>query len=585
MTVTPNNIPAWYRQVRNMISIQQSEIICLTGDTMGYPVYPGENLTDYLRRMALAPHRKAVSAASPNLSTEDANRAVAERQLFAEVSPAAGLILDQANMQVMSNFAQIGGSLMAASPLVEAFQALDKYFTEGPGSTPTPPLVAVVHDADLIFDSEGPMVEPERTLLSYLRRWAAKPLVTPEGHPHRVFLIANSGVRPALLQGRIAPVNIQLPTEEERQNFIDIVLSRNSEDGRPIELRDGLSPQELARITGALNLLQIEDCCYQAEADGGALTREVVQRRKDELVRQAYGGVIQIEYPTCGFDSIIGYEPLKSYFTGYVQPKLKSGDSRCPKGCVLSGPPGTGKSQLAKALAAALQLPLVVVQGDKLKNKYVGESNKNMAKLCEGIAALSPAIVLLDEVDKLMPASDDSSGVSQELLGQLQTFMSDIERGREFFVATTNYPSRIPRALLRPGRFEQVLPMLPQHLDGLRDIAIAEIAKRIGVGLELSTSQLKKIGDKATDYTGADIEKLLIEGDRNATENSRAIVTEEDLDQALSWVVATAKQTQEMTDEAIEYCSNRRYVPDSMKSLAGQSSDSTTVRRRVRNME
>lgn len=593
MTISQLPTPGWYRQIAAHLAIQQSEVFFLHGDVLGYPVIPGEGLTDYLQRMSLNTARRRVAEAQPERKRIPDNcPEVAALGIFAALSAATGLGMPSAHREVFDQyapppqdnpFAQQGGG----GGLLEQFARVAQYLA----NPAAPPLALAILDADLLFDGEAPMVEPEKTLISYLRGWAAKPLLTESGDAHRIFLIgsAQAGIRTALVQGRICPIKLPLPTEDTRAAFIETMLDRAAQDERQLKLDHDLDIPLLARSTGALNLMQIEDVIYQAELEGGVLTRSLVQARKDDLVRQTYGGVLEIDYPAQGFDALPGCDALKQYMLGYVYPKLIAADGRCPKGCILSGPPGTGKTEFAKALAAALKLPLVIVRMDRIKSKYVGESNKNLARLCEGIIALAPAVILLDEIDKILPSSDDSTGVSQEMLGQLQSFLSEIPRGRAFFIATTNFPSRIPRALLRPGRFEQCIPMLPQHLDGIRHTVLQALAGRLEINHQISDSALVEISKSAADYTGADLERLWIEADREATEAGRSVINANDLRAALRYTVPTIKNTQRMIDEALAFCSSPRYVPDAMREKVGvalptaQDDDETPRRRRIRN--
>jgi len=580
-----NGIPLWYKQVLNHLATAQSEVFALHGDVLGYPVYPGETLPMFLRRMTLAPARKRVEDGGET-DPERMSQLVAEQHVFVTLSPATGLVMDAADKAVFDKFSPPPDSNPFAAPggggLTEAFSRLQTYFA----NTDAAPLALVIQDADLLWDAEAPMVEPERTLLSYLRRWSERPLVTSDGRPHRVFLIARSqaGIRPALLEGRVAQVKLPLPTEEQRRAFIDrLVTNRTAEVGAPT-WEEGMDATMLARITGALNLLQVEDVFYQAEQDGGRITRKLVQTRKDELVKAVYGGVLEISYPTQGFDSLVGYEEIKRYFQEFTYPLLLAGDPGCPKGCVLSGPPGTGKSVMPSALSAELQLPLVVVRMDLIKDMYVGQSGKKMAKFCEGIIALAPCIVLFDEIDKVLPSDVGDSGVSQELIGQLQTFLSEIPRGRAYFVATTNFPSRIPRAMLRPGRFEEVVPMLPQHLDGIRGQALKVVAGR--ANRQFVDVDFQAIGEKATDYTGADLEKLAITSHKLCVMDGRKVIEQRDLEAALANIVPTLRTTQSMVDEALEFCSDRSYVPASLKQKVGVTvAKETATTRRLRQIE
>ena len=560
-----NGIPQWWREICEDLSIQQAEIFVLHGDVSGYPQYPGESLPTFLQRATMSP---SVKRAKDNPGSD----ALAE-QIFLEVSPATGLGGEEAHVERFNQIVPAANdnpfAAAAGGSITDDFGRLSQYFAISKEKE-APALGLVIHDADLLFDSNAPMVEPERTLTSYIRKWASRPLITSARRAHRIFLIAptQDSVRSTLMQGRVEPIKLPMPTEAERGKFVDKVLDQQKEIGFEVDL----DAPTLARITGALNLLQVEDVMYQSLlTEDLKITRAMAQERKDKLVQKTYGGVLEISYPTVDFDVLVGYDELKRYFTDYVTPKLRSADQRCPKGCVLTGPPGTGKTVFAGGLAAKMRMPLVIFRGDLVKDKFVGESNKKMQQLLEGIVALAPCVVMLDEIDKVLPTGDDNTGVSQEILGALQTFMSDVERGKIFFIATTNFPSRIPRALLRPGRFEQVIPLLPKHLDGERDRVINRVAEKLAIKHNISIDQMSTLGDDAEGYTGADVEKLLIEADREATEAERDHITFDDVKRSLDYVVPTLKTTQPMVDEALEYCSNRRYVPQEQRDKVGET--------------
>ena len=583
-----SKVAQWYRKVVQLSNTDQSEIFALTGDVTSYPVLPNEGIADYIYRMDVG-YKTAREGVAFSTRTSEERTAVANTHVFATLSPALGLqFRDGETMQVFNQSAPPAEdnpfAAQTSGGILEDLARVEQYMGNGNAT----PITLVIHDADLIFDADQPLVEPERTVISYLRAWAGRPLVNAAGDPHRIYLISSAPqLRPQLMVGRITPVEVQLPDVDERRAFIVKVLDALGEDGSTQEFEDGLDIEQMARQTGALNLLQIEDVLYQAANDGGMIRREQVRDRKDELVSQTYGGVLQIQYPDDGFESIVGYDDLKKYFTGWVAKKLAVGAPDSPKGCLLSGPPGTGKTKFAQALAASLNLPLVVVEMDKIKSKYVGESNKAMAKLIEGIKALSPAVVLFDEVDKVLGSVDDSSGVSQELQGQLQTWMSDAPRGEVFFVATTNYPKAVGGALVRPGRLEQIVPLLPAHLDGIRTEVFKLVASKLSIQTtldsEMSAEHVERLEAAMADYTGADMEKLAMEASYEATLDDCEIVDYDHIITASQCVKATihqSQQNQDMVDDAVETTSNLRFLPKVTREE--EASATPSPRRRIR---
>lgn len=595
----------WFQQILEKLSIQQAEIFLIHGDTSGYPEVPGEGLVEYLRRMTLAPaHDRAVAEAGASwdslgvrqqMTAAQAAQAaaaaqavkIAEIQTIIELSPSRGIIASPADLAEFEKLSPPPDNPFAVQDLASSFRRVDTYFQAAAINPDAPSLCVILHDADLVFDGGGPLVEPERTLISYIHHWSATPLVARSGMPHRVYLVSPAavGIRQAVLQGRVAQIKVPLPTIETRAAFIEQVIDLANRSGE-VKLDEGMSAHDLARVTGALNLTQIEDVIYQAAAAGGVVTHALAQSRKDELVAVAYNGVLEIEYPTRGFETIFGCDLLKGYFRDYAYPLLAVGSLSTPKGCLLVGPPGTGKTCFARALAAEVALPLVIIRMDRLKSKWVGESNKNVARLCEGILALSPCVVMADEIDKIMPESDDNTGVSQEILGQLQTFLSDVPRGTAFFIGTSNWPARIPRALLRPGRFESTIPLLPAHLDGARGALLQSLASGSEYQVE-DGIDYEAIAAKAGDYAGADLEKLLLEADFERQQKRAEKISQEHLMAAIDYVVPTVRMAKEMVDQALAFTTSPRFVPASMRPQVGrpvEKDDAPMPRRSVKKL-
>ena len=124
--------------------------------------------------------------------------------------------------------------------------------------------------------------------------------------------------------------------------------------------------------------------------------------------------------------------------------------------------------------------------------------------------------------------------------------------------------------------------MLPAHLDGIRHEVIELIIAKQGLPMA-DGIDLQPIGDCATDYTGADLEKLLITSHKNAVLSGRREIIQEDLEQALSDIVSTTTYTQEMIDSAVSFCTDRSHLPAAYRDQAGQEivAVERTGRRRI----
>ncbi|XP_044746085.1 nuclear valosin-containing protein-like isoform X1 [Coccinella septempunctata] len=216
-----------------------------------------------------------------------------------------------------------------------------------------------------------------------------------------------------------------------------------------------------------------------------------------------------------------------------------------PAGVLLCGPPGCGKTLLAKALANDARINFISVKGPELLNMYVGESEKAV-RMCFARAKNSaPCVVFFDEIDALCPKRSSSSqnDVSSRIVNQLLTEMDGVEdRKGVFLLAATNRPDVIDPAVLRPGRFDKILYVgLPSPTDR---VEILKTITRNGPLLG-SDVDLESIGksEKLSGYTGADLSGLVQEASRirftrafesNDLENFDAVLTSQDFEEAIS---------------------------------------------------
>ena len=588
--------PEWYMTARDIFFAQQSDVFLLHGNVLDYPRMPQESMTTFLSRMirseAVFNAKKKVIKAGGDGSAFDTlpyterEEMVAEERIICSFSLTTGLAFESPYQEDAFNKV-IGGPEDKANPYAkqpsqaddpqQAFAALNAYFRFQPREKETiPSLVLIIKRADLLFFELTNPTPQDKMLVDMVCEWTTG--ISSAQLWHRVFLLTPDRLKvyEHLRQGRVYEVKVPMPEQEARKRFIQDTLAVMEANQNGVILEEGLTVDQLAGLTGSLDLMSIEDVLFQGSLrEDRTITIQAAQKRKDELVQKLYGGVMEIDYPTLTFEDIVGFGSLKQYMTGYVLSKLKDRDPMCPKGCLMAGPPGCTKTALARALANAMKLPLVMVRMDLVKNKYVGESNKNLARLTEGIVALAPCIVLFDEMDKML-GGGDSTGVNDELRGSLQTFVNDTPRGLVYFIGTSNYPEEIPPAMRRPGRFDTVIPMLPQHLDGERHLVLKSLARRMGLDHGMTDNDRKDIGDKAAMFTGADLELLISEADivRSMRDGDAPTkeprVSVQDFREALKNIVPTVEGTLEMIYQALRLTTNNRFVPESLREVAAE---------------
>ncbi|WP_414573251.1 AAA family ATPase [Nostoc sp. CCY 9925] len=175
-----------------------------------------------------------------------------------------------------------------------------------------------------------------------------------------------------------------------------------------------------------------------------------------------------------------------------------------PKGVLLAGPPGVGKSLLAKNIANILNLPLLQLDISSMLGSLVGESEGNIRRALKTAKAIAPCILWIDEIDKALSGQNDTSGVSQRVIGIILTFMSECQSG-VFVVATCNDPTALPTELKRKGRFDENffvdLPTVPERVQ-----ILSIHLQRFGITVE--DEYLEAIAANTAKFSGAELETL-----------------------------------------------------------------------------
>jgi SpoVK/Ycf46/Vps4 family AAA+-type ATPase len=177
-----------------------------------------------------------------------------------------------------------------------------------------------------------------------------------------------------------------------------------------------------------------------------------------------------------------------------------------PKGILLVGVPGAGKSLCAKAVAMDWTLPLLKLDPGRLYNKYVGESERNFRRACQVAERLAPCVLFIDELEKAFASGDEDGGLSQRVLGSFLSWLQD-RRAPVFTVATANDVSRLPPEFLRKGRFDEVffvdLPDEPSRAEIFR----IHLARR---GRDPAALDLAALAAAADGFSGAEIEQAVV---------------------------------------------------------------------------
>jgi len=270
----------------------------------------------------------------------------------------------------------------------------------------------------------------------------------------------------------------------------------------------------------------------QATIPKEVLDRLIVQREDFEAamreVQPSALREIMIEVPRVRWEDIGGLEAVKQLMVEAVEWPLRHGDAfrrlgiDSPKGILLYGPPGTGKTMLAKAVANESNANFITAKGSDLLSKWYGESEKRVAEIFRKARQVSPAVIFLDELDALVPVRGGSMGephATERMVNQLLSEMDGLEELHGVVViGATNRPDIIDPALLRPGRFDELI-MVPVPESPSRRKILEVHTRSIPLDDDVS---LDALVDATDQYTGADIAALCRKAGRLALRESMA---------------------------------------------------------------
>ncbi len=234
---------------------------------------------------------------------------------------------------------------------------------------------------------------------------------------------------------------------------------------------------------------------------------EAMRGIQPTLLREIY-----IEVPEVHWDDIGGLDDVKQQLREAVEWPLKHPEVfekmgiRPPKGILLFGPPGCGKTLLAKAVATESGANFIAVRGPEILSKWVGESEKAIREIFRKARQAAPTVVFFDEIDSIAPRRGrDVNMVTDRIVNQLLTEMDGIQPLQNVVVlAATNRPDILDPALLRPGRFDRIIYVPPP--DKETRLAIFKVhTRRMPLAKDVD---LEKLAEMTEGYTGADIEAV-----------------------------------------------------------------------------
>ncbi len=390
-------------------------------------------------------------------------------------------------------------------------EALLAHITEQPG----PAIYA-------LCDLHPWLTEPK--IVRYLKDIA----LDHESQGKTIVLVSHRLTTPAELGRFSASFQLQLPSDDE---LMAIVRKQAQEWGEQNEGQRVKTDREtLTKLIANLRGVTHADAqvlIRHAVFSDGAITESdipAVNRLKFELLDAE--GVLHFEYDTESFGQVAGLDNLKRWLALRKEPLLNADSSEGlvdkPRGVMLLGVQGGGKSLAAKCVAGAWGLPLLRLDFGALYNKYFGETERNLRNSLAQAELMAPCVLWMDEIEKGLATGEGDNATAQRVLGTLLTWMAENTKP-VFIVATSNDITRLPPELMRKGRLDEVFFVDLPDQTVREDIFAIHLHKR---GANPDDFDLPELAKVAQGFTGAEIEEAIVSARYLSAAQNQPVTTE-----------------------------------------------------------
>ena len=343
----------------------------------------------------------------------------------------------------------------------------------------------------------------------------------------QIVLISHQVKLPSELESFSVRIDLALPSEAERRKIVERVAEEWSREHHGSRVQaDSKAHKLLIRNLAGLTYADTERLARNAVFHDGAISKSDlpgVMKAKYELLNR--GGALHFEYDTARFNDVGGMERLKTWLSQRKTAFRHDGGAEHldpPKGILLIGIQGCGKSLAAKATAGIFGVPLLRLDFGSLYNKYHGETERKLRESLNTADVMSPCVLWIDEIEKGLAGRGGETGTTQRVLGTFLTWMAE-KKSTVFVVATANDISAMPPELVRKGRFDEIFFVdLPRQRIRASIFAIHLTSR----GQTLRDFDIEKLSSISSGFSGAEIEQVVVSALYAAHAKQEALSTE-----------------------------------------------------------
>jgi ATP-dependent Zn protease len=450
----------------------------------------------------------------------------------------------------------------------EAFHYLEKYFYRNIKRKLR--IVLIVDYAETIVPSTdiSHYTDEDRYCLVTLNRWATDPLFN-ENDISIILLTENL----ADLSLRIVrspstvKVNIPIPDERVRESFFKYLHKKDE-----LIVSRGLSAERMGRVTSGLNLVNIHQLAAESFQENREIDLHYLKEKKKEIIEAEAIGLLEFIETEYDLSMVSGHDFVKKRFKSAARAIRQGRLDVLPMGYLISGPVGTGKSFMVTAFAGEIGIPIVKFQN--FRSKWQGVTESNLEKILNILKAMAPVGVMIDEADAFLGHrnQEGDSGTSNRIFAQIASFMGNTEyRGKIIWFLITCRPDLIPIDLKRQGRAEEHLALFYPETIEEKKLLFNTLVKKLNMKVQ-KIDIVNMLQRSNFDFSGADLESILIRAKFLATMNNHVIINESDLEQTIEdFVPPTYPHEIELQNlVAVMECTSREMVPSRFQNYDRQ---------------
>jgi ATP-dependent 26S proteasome regulatory subunit len=456
------------------------------------------------------------------------------------------------------------GRLLSRNP-VKALSQLEKYFSANISQNKR--IVLIVDYSETVVPNTeiSRYTDEDRYCLVTLNRWANDPIFT-QGDISILLLTENlADINPTIVRSpSTIKVNIPIPDEAVRGRFLGF-LDRNGK----LLLEESLNLQEFAKITSGLNLVNLNQLAAESFQEDREINLAYLKERKKQIIEAEAVGLLEFIESEHGLTAVSGHDFVKKRFRSAARAIREGRFDVLPMGYLIAGPVGTGKSFMVQAFTGEIGIPMVKFRN--FRSKWQGVTEANLEKILNILKAMAPVGVMIDEADAFLGDrnQEGDSGTSNRIFAQIASFMGNTEyRGKIIWFLITCRPDLLPIDLKRQGRAEEHLALFyPETMEEKEDLFTTLVKK---LALRIQKVNIADLFRRYKyEFSGADLESVLIRAKFLSAMNNHVFVTKGDLEETIADFMPPAypHEIELQNLVAVLECTSREMVPRRFREM------------------